>query len=57
MVELKYARKATENLNRMFKKLYELNQDKNKQLILLIDEVLVNFDDFDFTLLLVRCPK
>ena len=49
------AKPATENLNKLFKKIHEVYGQK-RHIILLIDEVIVNYDDFDFSLLQLMYP-
>ena len=51
-----FAKSATENLNKLLEKIHGNNQEEKKQIILLIDEVVVNFDNLDFTLLQLMYP-
>ena len=51
----KYEKRATENINKLLRKLFDMNKQQ-KHIILLIDEVVTNHDDFDFSLLQLMCP-
>ena len=50
-----YTKTAVENLNKLFAKLNEINKGKN-HLIILIDEVIVNYDCIDFSGLQLNYP-
>ena len=51
----KYEKRATENINKLLRKLFDMNKQQ-KHIILLIDEVVINYDDFDFSLLQLMYP-